>query len=418
MPLVSVILPTYNRADTIGRAIDSVVNQTLSDWELIVVDDGSTDNSTELILERYSREPRLKLIRQENQGVSGARNTGLRASAGKYIAFLDSDDEYLPHHLELESAFLEAHPEEDFVTAELWEDFGGDHIVKHYQIETGQWYPEVARIIGSRMLDLPPGETDDYLRVYQTREPVGEWGRRIVEPLPYKDVYLYRGKIYEQLRWGYLMCTQPSMVTRRGLEEVGEFDPRYYAAQDFGFMAEFCRRYTANYLSIPVCVKHELTPEGEMVYEGHIATGETGDVMSRDLIDYLERLFYKERPDDPELAKLLAWRQYCHARLAASRGRREESLHYLSEAARKSPGLWRATLLYYAVKLTPRDDLLRVTYNTIYKLDHLLRQVWRNERTVGYLVNRLARRLGVILRPAIIISLDYFDVIPSLFAGF
>jgi hypothetical protein len=140
--------------------------------------------------------------------------------------------------------------------------------------------------------------------------------------------------------------------------------------------------------------------------------------MGRELIDYLEKLFYKERPDDPELAKLLAWRQYCHARLAASRGRREESLHYLSEAARKSSGLWRATLLYYAVKLTPRDDLLRVTYNTVYKLGHLLRQVWRNERTVGYLVNRLARRLGVILRPALIISLDYFDVIPSLFASF
>src|SRR5215468_6433390 len=207
MPLVSVILPTYNRADTIGRAIDSVVNQTLSDWELIVVDDGSTDNSTELILERYSREPRLKLIRQENQGFPGARNTGLRASAGKYIAFLDSDDEYLPHHLELEAAFLEAHP-------------------------------EVARIVGSRMLDLPPGETDNYLRVYQTREPIGAWGRRIVERLPYEDVYLYRGRIFEQLRWGFLMCVQPSMITRRVLADVGEFDPSYRAAADYGFMAE------------------------------------------------------------------------------------------------------------------------------------------------------------------------------------
>ncbi len=418
MPLVSVLMPTYNRRDTIERAIDSVINQTFSDWELIVVDDGSTDDSAEFVLQRYAHEPRVKLIRQENQGFPGARNTGLRASAGKYIAFLDSDDEYLPHHLELEAAFLEAHPEENFVTAELWEDFGAGHIVKHYQVETGQWYPEVARIVGSRMLDLPPGETDNYLRVYQTREPIGAWGRRIVERLPYEDVYLYRGKIYEQLRWGFLMCVQPSMITRRGLADVGEFDSRYRAAADFGFMAELCRRYTVNYLSVPVCIKHELAPDGKMTSESHVATGATGDVMGRELIDYLEKLFYKERPDDPELAKLLAWRQYCHARFAASRGRREESLHYLSEAARKSSGLWRATLLYYAVKLTPRDDLLRVTYNTVYKLGHLLRQVWRNERTVGYLVNRLARRLGVILRPALIISLDYFDVIPSLFASF
>ena len=418
MPLVSVLMPTYNRRDTIERAIDSVINQTLSDWELIVVDDGSTDNSAEFVLQRYAHEPRVKLIRQENQGFPGARNTGLRASAAKYIAFLDSDDEYLPHHLELEAAFLEAHPEENFVTAELWEDFGAGHIVKHYQIETGQWYPEVARTVGSRMLDLPPGETDNYLRVYQTREPIGEWGRRLVERLPYEDVYLYRGKIYEQLRWGFLMCVQPSMITRRGLADVGEFDPRYRAAADFGFMAELCRRYTVNYLSIPVCIKHELAPDGKMMSESHIATGATGDVMGRELIDYLEKFFYKERPDDLELAKLLAWRQYCHARLAVSRGRREESLHYLSEAARKFPGLWQATLLYYAVKLTPRDDLLRVTYNTIYKLSHLLRQVWRNERTIGHLMNRLARRLGVVLRPAIAISLDFLDVIPSLWPNF
>jgi glycosyltransferase involved in cell wall biosynthesis len=418
MPLVSVILPTYNRADTVRRAIESVRNQTLQDWELLVVDDGSTDDTAGLITARYAGEPRLKLIRQENQGVSAARNAGLRASSGKYLAFIDSDDEFLPHHLELESAFLESHPEENMVSSELWESFGRDSFVRHYQIEIWQWYPEVARIVGSRMLDLPPGETDNYLRVYQTRKPIGAWGRRIVERLPYEDVYLYRGKIYEQLRWGFLMCVQPSMITRRGLADVGEFDPRYRAAADFGFMAELCRRYTVNYLSIPMCIKHELAPDGKMMSESHIATGATGDVMGRELIDYLEKLFYKERPDDPELAKLLGWRQYCHARLAVSRGRREESLHYLSEAARKSPGLWRATLLYYAVKLTPWDDLLRVTYNTTYKLSHLLRQVWSNERTVAYLMNKLARRLGVMLRPAIVISLDYLDVIPSLFASF
>ncbi len=417
MPLVSVLMPTYNRRDTIERAIDSVINQTLSDWELIVVDDGSTDNTAEFVLQRYAHEPRMRLIRQENQGLSGARNTGLRASAGKYIAFLDSDDEYLPHHLELESAFLEAHPEENFVTAELWEDFGGGHIVKHYQIETGQWYPEAARIIGSRMLDLPPGETDNYLRVYKTREPIGEWGRRIVERLAYEDVYLYRGNVFEQLRWGFLMCMQPSMITRRGLAEVGLLDPCYSAAADFGFMAEFCRRYTANYLSIPVCIKHELTPEGKMMSEGHIATGATGDVMNREMVDYLEKLFYNERPDDPELAKLLAWRQYHHARIAVSRGQREEALHYLNEAKRKFPNLWQAALLYYSVKLTPQADLLRMTYNTIYKLNYLLGQIWRNERTIGYLANKLARRLGAALRLSVAISVHYLEVIPSLCAG-
>lgn len=412
MPLVSIIMPTYNRADTIERAINSVINQTLLDWELIVVDDGSTDNTAELIRQRYAHEPRVALIRQENQGVSGARNTGLHVSDGKYIAFLDSDDEYLPHHLELESTFLETHPEENFVTAELWEDLGRGAIVKHYQIETGKWYPEVARIIGSRMLDLPPGESDNYLRVYQTRESIGEWGRRIVEKLPYDNVYLYRGKIYSQLRWGYLMCTQPSMVTRRGLEEVGEFDSRYYAAQDFGFMAEFCRRYTANYLSIPVCIKHELTPEGAMMSEGHIATGATFDVMSRDLIDYLEKLFYEERPGDPELARLLAWRQYEYAHVAVSRGQRDVAMQYLKEARRKFPDLWRATMFYYAINLAPQAVLLQKTYNTSYALNYILGQIWRNERTIGDLAHILVRRFGAALRWAVIISAHCSDITP------
>ncbi len=101
-------MPAFNRADTIMRAIRSVQAQTFTDWELIVVDDGSTDNTAARI---EGCDPRLKLIRQENQGTAGARNTGLRASSGAYIAFLDSDDEWLPHHLELSVSFLEAFPE-------------------------------------------------------------------------------------------------------------------------------------------------------------------------------------------------------------------------------------------------------------------------------------------------------------------
>src|SRR5262249_46089627 len=79
MTLVSIIMPTFNRADTIKRAIRSVQAQTFTDWELIVVDDGSTDDTAARI---EGCDPRLKLIRQENQGTAGARNTGLRASAG------------------------------------------------------------------------------------------------------------------------------------------------------------------------------------------------------------------------------------------------------------------------------------------------------------------------------------------------
>jgi glycosyltransferase involved in cell wall biosynthesis len=392
MSLVSVILPTYNRADTIHRAIESVRRQTLQDWELVVIDDGSTDNTAAVIQKRYAREPRLRLIRQKNTGVSGARNAGMRASAGKYLAFLDSDDEYLPHHLALESAFLEAHPEENIVTAELWENFGHDIFVKHYRIEIGQWYPAVARIIDSKMLDLPPDETDDYMRVYETRAPIGDWGRRITDPLPYKDVYHYRGRIFEHLRWGYLMCTQPTMIRRSAWEKIGHEFEKGYLAEDFGFLAEFCRRYPINYLSIPGCFKHELTPDGQLPEENHVATGKTAYFMGRCMVRNLESLFCRERAEDPELRRLLGWRQYTLARAAIAHGRRDEALAHLNDSRRNFPGLPQATALYGAAKLIPQASLLQKAYIICYAIYYAWGQIQRNELSVGDAIHKIMQR--------------------------
>ncbi len=108
MPRVSVITPTYNRADMIGGAIQSVLDQTYVDWELIVVDDGSTDNTAEVV-SAYD-DPRMEYIYQENRKLPGARNTGLRAAKGEYVAFLDSDDVFLPGKLELQVAVLDQKP--------------------------------------------------------------------------------------------------------------------------------------------------------------------------------------------------------------------------------------------------------------------------------------------------------------------
>jgi len=105
---VSVIIPTYNRAHIVGEAIDSVLAQTYRDFEIIVVDDASTDNTQE-VLARYLSEhgERIRYIRRETNGGAGAaRNDGIRASAGEFIAFLDSDDLYLPRRLEAAVAFL------------------------------------------------------------------------------------------------------------------------------------------------------------------------------------------------------------------------------------------------------------------------------------------------------------------------
>lgn len=114
---VSVILPTFNRADLVGEAIESVLVQTYGDLELIVVDDGSTDETPGL-LARW-KDSRLRVIRQENQGKSAARNRGLDAANGEFIAFLDSDDLWAETYLE---SVLEVFSDEeslDFVFSDL-----------------------------------------------------------------------------------------------------------------------------------------------------------------------------------------------------------------------------------------------------------------------------------------------------------
>jgi glycosyltransferase involved in cell wall biosynthesis len=99
-PLVSVILPTYNRANTISRAIDSVLNQTYSNLELIVIDDGSTDNTGDIMNEYLKEDPRISYVKQEHLGANYARNYGIKLAKGQYIAFQDSDDEWFNHKLE------------------------------------------------------------------------------------------------------------------------------------------------------------------------------------------------------------------------------------------------------------------------------------------------------------------------------
>jgi glycosyltransferase involved in cell wall biosynthesis len=118
MTRVSVIIPTYNRKAFVLEAVNSILAQTYEDYELIVVDDGSADGTGEA-LKPYG--DRLRYLYQENQGVSAARNRGLGHARGEFIAFLDSDDLWLPSKLAIQIAFMEQHPEARLCyTDEIW----------------------------------------------------------------------------------------------------------------------------------------------------------------------------------------------------------------------------------------------------------------------------------------------------------
>ncbi len=117
-PLISVIIPTYNRAAFVLEAVESVYRQTFQDFELIVVDDGSTDGTAE-VLKNYQNH--LIYRYQANQGVSSARNLGLQMASGKWVAFLDSDDLWLPRKLETQVRFFSQNPEAVICqTEEIW----------------------------------------------------------------------------------------------------------------------------------------------------------------------------------------------------------------------------------------------------------------------------------------------------------
>jgi glycosyltransferase involved in cell wall biosynthesis len=117
---VSVIIPAYNRAHSVGRAIRSVLNQTYQGFEIILVDDGSTDDTEGVV--RSLNDDRIRYIRHdENKGAAAARNTGITAALGKYIAFQDSDDEWLPEKLEKQIRVLQDAPAEvGIVYSDMW----------------------------------------------------------------------------------------------------------------------------------------------------------------------------------------------------------------------------------------------------------------------------------------------------------
>ena len=118
-PAVSVIVPTYNRRALVTQAVDCVLSQSRSDFELIVVDDGSTDGTYDALKRRLGGEPRARVVHKENGGTASARNLGVAQARAAWTAFLDSDDLWEPRYLESQLAALEAQPWADMVVGDV-----------------------------------------------------------------------------------------------------------------------------------------------------------------------------------------------------------------------------------------------------------------------------------------------------------
>ncbi|MEE4265060.1 MAG: glycosyltransferase [Desulfobacteraceae bacterium] len=197
-PLVSVIIPTYNRAWVLKEAIDSVLAQDFRDFELIVVDDGSTDNTGQ-ILDAYHQD--LMVIRQPNKGVSAARNRGIAAAGGGLIAFLDSDDLWLPRKLSSQIDFFNSNP---------------------------------AAVIN------------------QTEEI---WIRNGVRVNPRTRHHKLSGMIFEPSLALCLVSPSAVMMKRSLFDEVGLFDEDLPACEDYDLWLRISWRYPVHLIETPLIIK-------------------------------------------------------------------------------------------------------------------------------------------------------------------
>jgi glycosyltransferase involved in cell wall biosynthesis len=230
-PLVSVIIPTYNRASFLTHAIESVLRQTYKNIEIIVVDDGSTDN-TKVVIDSFKGKVQY-IFTENNKGPAHARNTGMKAANGKYIAFLDSDDEYLPFKLECQVTFLEEHPDLGMVFSEF-SAVGKNSYFSEYELRSYWWqywqrwqYDDIFPLKGEFSVDS-----------YN-------------KPIPF-----HVGNILHYVLLGPLIFPVTILFPKKIIEIVGFQNEDYRMAEDYEFTTRICKYYKVGFINIPTYMHH------------------------------------------------------------------------------------------------------------------------------------------------------------------
>lgn len=173
-PTISVVIPLYNKGPHIARALNSVLNQTFQDFEVIVVDDGSTDDGADIV--KGFNDPRIRLIQQENQGVSAARNLGIDEARAELIAFLDADDEWLPDHLNIILRMRERFPEAGaYTTAYFMKYQDKCSLQKYHKIPPSPWEGIIPDYFKSASFGRPPVTTSAVAIPKRIFEDVGKF---------------------------------------------------------------------------------------------------------------------------------------------------------------------------------------------------------------------------------------------------
>lgn len=221
--LVSVIIPTFNRAESVLQAAASALGQTHAGVEVLIVDDGSTDDTAGRIESAWGNDPRVRYVAQENAGPAAARNRGMSLASGDYLAFLDSDDLWLPWKLEAQIAGLERFPEAGMI----WSDLvavrpdgtvvAGHDITRRYRAWEGHRREDLFSLSAAAAGILPG-----------------------IAPLAGSRVWC--GDVYRAMAAGNLVHTSTVLLTRERAEQVGGFDTTLeVSGEDYDFHLRTCR---------------------------------------------------------------------------------------------------------------------------------------------------------------------------------
>ncbi|MCA8996649.1 MAG: glycosyltransferase family 2 protein [Planctomycetaceae bacterium] len=234
MSRVSIVLPTYNRALFLGEAIQSALNQTWMDLEVLVVDDGSTDATRDLVNELVEQDDRVKYLFQENAGVSAARNRALEAASGNFIAFLDSDDVWQPWKLELQLQLFQARDDVGMV----WTNMDAIHP------DGTPFQTNFLKTMYHAYRRLPTGSP------FQSFQQFGEIVPNASER--YADAMTAIGDIYSTMFFGNLVHTPTVLLRTEWARKVGLFDTSMRrGGEDFKYHLATCRLGNVGFIDVP-----------------------------------------------------------------------------------------------------------------------------------------------------------------------
>lgn len=209
MPNISVVIPLYNKVETIQSTLESVLKQTIPPYEIVVIDDGSTDESVQII--RHLNIPKLSLVQQKNKGAAAARNAGIKQAKGDFIAFLDADDYWHPNHLEVIRSLIETYPEQSVFATAL--------------------------------------EVENKVRIFPSHYSIENFEPHKIYCLNYFTASLQTS----------VLSSSNTVIKKEICERIGLFNPNYISGQDTDFWIRIGLRYSIIFSST-ICVRYNFEP--------------------------------------------------------------------------------------------------------------------------------------------------------------